>query len=136
MAQEAKIEQYLSAQIKRRHGLALKWVSPSNVGVPDRLVIYPQGNIFAVEVKAPKGKVSPVQVVMHERLRKMGMRVHVVYSKEEIDDVITTEEALNAITVPASCLGVPTVPSEGSAVHGHGTGQDSGGAVSLEALLD
>ena len=35
---ESKIEKYLFDEIKKVNGMCLKWVSPGNKGVPDRIV--------------------------------------------------------------------------------------------------
>lgn len=59
-------------------------------GFPDGIVFH-DGNIICVEIKAPKdrgGRVSPEQKVMHERLRAMGFAVEVVYSFDEFKAVL------------------------------------------------
>ena len=48
---EKQIEQRLSAAVKKSSGLALKFVSPSFAGMPDRLVLLPDGKMAFVEVK-------------------------------------------------------------------------------------
>ena len=50
---EKQIEQKLSLMVKQQGGLALKFVSPSFVGMPDRLVLLPDGIIAFVELKTP-----------------------------------------------------------------------------------
>ena len=40
---EKDIERKLVAGVKRAGGKAYKFVSPGNVGVPDRIVIWPNG---------------------------------------------------------------------------------------------
>jgi len=53
---EKTIEQKLNTDAKKRGGLALKFVSPSFDGMPDRIVLLPGGHIGFVEVKAPGKK--------------------------------------------------------------------------------
>ena len=52
---EKDIERKLIAGVKRAGGKAYKFVSPGNVGVPDRIVIWPNGVIHFVELKTSKG---------------------------------------------------------------------------------
>ena len=50
---EKKIEQKLVREVKKKGGIAPKWVSPGFAGIPDRIVLLPKGKIAFVEVKAP-----------------------------------------------------------------------------------
>ena len=43
-------------------------------GVPDLLIAWP-GVVVAIELKAGKGKASPAQEIMHERLKAIGWHV-------------------------------------------------------------
>ena len=65
---EKQIEQRLSAAVKKSSGLALKFVSPSFAGMPDRLVLLPDGKMAFVEVKVLGKKPRPLQVKRHEML--------------------------------------------------------------------
>ena len=75
---EKEIERVLVEQVKRLGGRAYKWVSPGNDGVPDRIVILPDTRPIFLELKAEGGKLSVLQAVQIDRLRKMGQRVEVV----------------------------------------------------------
>lgn len=81
---EAKVERHLQHRIKRLGGECLKWTSPGNAGVPDRLVII-HGKVIAVEVKTYNGRLSHVQARMLERLSLAGMYVQVVFGREGVD---------------------------------------------------
>ena len=85
---EEKIEQKLRDEVKRRGGLALKFVSPGFVGVPDRIVLMPDGNVGFVEVKAPGEVPRAIQVSVHKRLRRLGFKVFVLDNIESITRVI------------------------------------------------
>lgn len=82
---ERAVEEHLVGRVKAAGGLALKWVSPSMVGVPDRIVILPGGCVFFVEVKRPGGAVRPIQERVIGLIRRLGVDVHVVDSKEGVD---------------------------------------------------
>lgn len=85
---ERNIEVYLRDRIKSAGGLALKWVSPGNSGVPDRIVIMPGGRIVFVELKAPGKKPTELQKYQQERLRALGCDVRVIDSREGVDELI------------------------------------------------
>ncbi len=45
-------------EITKLNGLCLKWVAPGTRGVPDRIIIMPEGKTYFVEMKQEKGKVT------------------------------------------------------------------------------
>ena len=55
---EKDIEDWLNKQIEKMGGLAFKFVSPGNPGVPDRIYILPDGRVWFVELKQQLGKVA------------------------------------------------------------------------------
>ena len=73
--------------VERKKGLCLKWVSPGFTGVPDRIVILPNGKIFFVEVKRPglKDGRSPRQKRVAQQLTDLGCTVLRVSSMEDLD---------------------------------------------------
>jgi hypothetical protein len=85
---ERFIEQKLVARVKREGGLCPKFVSPGSDGWPDRLVLMPGGKIAFVELKAPQGKLRPIQVQRHAQLRDLGFLVYVVNDPTQITEVL------------------------------------------------
>ena len=81
---EKQIENKLATEAKKLGGIALKFVSPSFDGMPDRLVLMPDGHIAFVELKAPGKKPRPLQLSRHRLLRSLGFRVYVIDSVEQI----------------------------------------------------
>ena len=81
---EKQIENKLATEAKKLGGIALKFVSPSFDGMPDRLVLIPDGHIAFVELKAPGKKPRPLQLSRHRLLRSLGFRVYVIDSVEQI----------------------------------------------------
>ena len=75
---EKQIEQKLTLMVKKAGGIALKFVSPSFAGMPDRLVLLPGGVFAFAELKAPGMKPRALQVARHEMLRRMGFKVYVI----------------------------------------------------------
>lgn len=85
---EKQIENKLATEAKKLGGIALKFVSPSFDGIPDRLVLIPDGHIAFVELKAPGKKPRPLQLVRHRLLRSLGFRVYVIDSVEQIGGML------------------------------------------------
>lgn len=85
---EKVVEEALVKAVKCRGGLALKLTSPSWVGIPDRLVLLPQGRLGFVEVKAPGKVPCPLQVRRLEQLKSLGFKVYVLDSLEKIEGVL------------------------------------------------
>lgn len=88
MGKEKNIEQKLVCAAKGRGGICPKLVSPGFDGMPDRLVLLPQGRMGFVEVKAPGGKPRPLQTARHQLLRRLGFKVYVLDNAEDIPRVL------------------------------------------------
>lgn len=88
---EKEIENYLVRKIKKLKGIAYKFTSPGNSGVPDRLCLLPNGVIFFVELKSTGKKPRALQVNQIAKIAKLGQRVYVVDSKEMIDGMLKNE---------------------------------------------
>ena len=81
---EREIEQKFTLAVKKRGGLALKFVSPGFDGMPDRLALLPNGKIGFVEVKVPGKVPRPLQRQRHRLLRELGFHVYVLDDKSQI----------------------------------------------------
>lgn len=88
---EKEIENYLVRKIKNKKGIAYKFTSPGNSGVPDRLCLLPNVKIFFVELKSPGKKPRALQINQITKIAKLGQRVYVLDSKEKVDEVLETE---------------------------------------------
>ena len=86
MDQERDIEAYLRRRVEMLGGMAMKFVSPGNDGVPDRIVIMPGGLVTFVELKAPGGRLRAIQKWQHERIRKRGCEVRVIWNRMQVDE--------------------------------------------------
>ena len=85
---EKNIESKLAAEVRRRGGLAPKFVSPGLDGVPDRLILLPGGKAAFAELKATGKTLRPLQAVRKRQLEKLGFRVFVIDSTEQIGGVL------------------------------------------------
>ena len=85
---EKNIETRLVAEVRRRGGLAPKFVSPGLDGVPDRLILLPGGKFAFAELKAPGKTLRPLQALRKRQLEKLGFRVFVIDGTEQIGGVL------------------------------------------------
>lgn len=85
---EKTVEEKLVKAVKAMGGICPKWVAPGFDGMPDRIVLLPDGRMGFVEVKAPGEKPRPLQKSRHELLRSLGYRVYVLDRPEQIGGII------------------------------------------------
>lgn len=85
---ESVVEKKLAAEVKKRGGLAVKFVSPGFNGVPDRLVLFPGGRMAFVELKAPGEIMRPLQQYRAGQLTALGFRVYTVDHIEMIGGIL------------------------------------------------
>lgn len=85
---ESTLEHRLVREVERIGGLAPKWASPSNRGVPDRIVILPGGRTVYVELKAPGRSLTPLQRKWKQKLEQLGHKHFKIDSVEDIEKFI------------------------------------------------
>jgi hypothetical protein len=85
---EKLIESHLRRKIKNVGGVALKFTSPNYDGMPDRIVLLPNGRIYFVELKVAGKKATPKQLKVHGMLRKLGFNVLVLDNKLAVDEFV------------------------------------------------
>jgi hypothetical protein len=88
LMREKEIEKALAIEVRKRGGLAVKLVTPTLDGMPDRLVLMPNGNVAFVEVKAPGLKPRALQAARHRMLRNLGFKVFVLDDKTQIGGIL------------------------------------------------
>lgn len=83
---ESEIENQLIWHVERMGGQAYKFTSPANRGVADRVVCLPNGETYFVELKAPKGRLSPLQKRFAKEMRDLGQRYACLWSLQMVDE--------------------------------------------------
>ena len=86
---ESFIEEKLTKAVRQNGGICWKFTSPGTAGVPDRIILMPEGRIAFVEVKAPGEKPRPLQLSRHRLLRRLGFKVYVLDALEDIEKIIS-----------------------------------------------
>ena len=85
---EKQIEHSLVMAGKAAGGMCPKLVSPGTDGMPDRMILLPQGHIGFVEVKAPGKKPRPLQAARHRMLERLGYKVYTLDGEEQIGGIL------------------------------------------------
>jgi hypothetical protein len=91
---ERTIERKLVETVRSMGGLCPKFTSPGWDGVPDRIVLLPDGKVSFVETKAPGKRMRPLQERRKEQLESLGFKVFCIDSitgiKEVLDEIRST----------------------------------------------
>ena len=84
---EKDVERRLKIRVEKKipGSMCLKFVSPGTRGVPDRVILLPDGRTVWVELKRPGESPRPDQVAIHRRMAEAGAVVLVVDSYEAVD---------------------------------------------------
>lgn len=93
---ESRVEAWLKGQTEKHGGMYFKFVSPGNIGVPDRIILY-QGRTYFVELKQDHGVLSEIQRAQIERMQRCGAHVAVVYGKHGAEELA---KRLFGVSVP------------------------------------
>ena len=87
---EKQIEAYLVRRVRELGGVAYKFTSPAHRGVADRIVCLPDGSTWFVELKAPGGRLSPLQKHFQSEMARLRQRYVCLWSKEDVNEWFTT----------------------------------------------
>lgn len=85
---EKEVEQKLVKAVKNSGGICPKFVSPGFDGMPDRIILLPDGKFAFAELKASGERPRPLQIARHRLLRKLGFKVYVIDGVQQIGGVI------------------------------------------------
>ena len=83
---EKQIERKLCDEVDKLGGMCLK--QNGIAGIPDRLVLLPNGKCAFVELKAPGEKPRKLQKIRMKQLRKLGFKTYVIDGVEQIGGVL------------------------------------------------
>lgn len=83
---EKYLERKLAERVKAIGGMCIKIHNPYYRGLPDRLVILPDGGIVWVELKTLGKKPTKLQQLAHEELRKREQVVYIIDSETKLNE--------------------------------------------------
>ena len=88
MTDEKTIERRLRREAGKLGALPLKFTSQYHRGMPDRIILLPEGRTVFAEIKTHGKKPTRLQEKAIARLRALGFRCEVVDSEEKLDELM------------------------------------------------
>lgn len=86
MGAESEIERYFVWTVERLGGVTYKFRALNCKGVSDRIACLPNGQTWFVELKAPNGRLSPLQAKFAGDMRRLNQYYACFWSTKEIDE--------------------------------------------------
>jgi hypothetical protein len=86
-ANEKKLEKSLGEWVRQNKGLNIKLLPFLFSGLPDRMCLMPNKVIFFVELKSEGKKPTPVQELVHKKIRALGFDVYVIDSIKLLENL-------------------------------------------------
>lgn len=83
---EKEIENYFDWLVQRNGGATYKFRSPSQRGVADRIACLPDGSTWFVELKKPGGRLSKLQGLFAEDMRRLKQPYVCLWTKEQVGE--------------------------------------------------
>ena len=88
MIDERDVEAKFCKKVKAIGGWPLKFVSPGMSGVPDRLVLLPDGRACFAEIKKPGKTMRPLQKRVAEKIERLGFKVWLIDGDKAIEEFL------------------------------------------------
>lgn len=85
---ERDVERYVRKKVEKMGGLCLKWVCPGRAGVPDRIILMPDGWVCFVELKDDDYRPTELQRYWQKALIRMGFNAILICGLEEAREFI------------------------------------------------
>ena len=86
MGTESEIERYFVWTVERMGGVHYKFRALNCKGVSDRIACLPNGQTWFVELKAPNGRLSPLQKKFAADMQRLNQNYACLWRKSEIDE--------------------------------------------------
>lgn len=83
---ESEIERYFDWTVQSLGGRTYKFRSVTQRGVADRIACLPDGSAWFVELKAPKGRLSPLQRLFADQMDELNQNYACLWSKEQVQE--------------------------------------------------
>ena len=83
---EKDTEAWIRKEVEKLGGVFLKFTSPGNDGVPDRIAIFPDSRLVFVELKKKTGKLTKIQEYQISRLVCLHQQVCVVRGRRAAEE--------------------------------------------------
>jgi hypothetical protein len=99
---EENLEAFFHKRVRLLGGHTSKLLPLVESGIPDRLVLFPGGGLYLVELKADDGALRPDQISWHSMAAGIGVQVVTLTGKDEVVEWLRTTSEINAKAVKAA----------------------------------
>lgn len=89
---ESYLEKKLVKRLEKLGGLCWKFSSPGTTGVPDRIIVLPNGRIIFAELKSETGRLSKIQEYRLKQLTDRGAESIVIRGARGLRDFLERVE--------------------------------------------
>lgn len=87
---EKAIERKLVELVKSNGGICIKLLTNQFIGLPDRMCLFPNGQVVFIELKSTGQKPRKIQISVHNKLRALGFKVEVIDTLDGVDNFINS----------------------------------------------
>jgi|SaaInlStandDraft_3_1057020.scaffolds.fasta_scaffold24566_1 Holliday junction resolvase len=95
---EQQLQKKIQDYLKKQGVYCFKTISTNRSGIPDIIAcVPPLGTFLALEVKVGKNKPSALQLHHVNEINKAGGKAHVVWSLEEVKDLLEQNDFISDI---------------------------------------
>lgn len=81
---ESLLESFFVRRVRELGGICIK-ITPTQAGVPDRLVLLPNSKMYLVELKSDDGALSAIQKHQHSKINELGIHVYVLFGRTDVN---------------------------------------------------
>lgn len=85
---EKWLERKLNEEVKKLGGMSIKLLPFQLKGLPDRMLLMPTEVIVFVEVKTTGKKLKPMQLIVKNKLERLGFAYFIISTKQELNDLL------------------------------------------------
>ena len=85
---ERDVESYLESALGKIGVPCYKFDPTNRNGMPDRIIPLPGERVLWVEMKTDNGRLSSIQKLRHLELNRLGHKVVVIWSREDVDELV------------------------------------------------
>lgn len=83
---ESSIERYFVWTVERLGGVTYKFRALNRKGVSDRIACLPDGSTHFIELKAPDGRLAPLQVKFAKDMQRLNQHYACLWKRSDIDE--------------------------------------------------